>query len=214
MWYEAVWISTLLHRTGKEKRRKINPLHFVHMKKKEWIMNSCQKHIPYQKCSYFGTRAWRPNKKAGKRAHYAHCHLSVAYPSFTCRRQDEKKQSGSSSRNGCCIYFKRVACRKSLPVSIQFKLAGLESYKLSVPSSVTYYEQTYWAAKIFLVQPIPAFFGSSCSSSLSSHVHFSTPSYCHVVFQVWLQLPLVSAAGVLRFTALLQTANRVAPSCT
>lgn len=206
----------LVPQNREEKEKKKNPLHLVHMKKKERIMNSCQKHIPYQKCNYFGTRAWRPNnKKAAKRAHfYAHCHLSVAYPSFTWRRQDEKKQPGSSSRNGCCIHFKRAARRKSLPVSIHCKLAGLESYKLSVPSSVPYYEQTYWAAKIFLVQPIPAFFGSSCSSSLSSHVHFSTPSYCHVVFQVWLQLPLVSAAEVLRFTALLQTANRVAPSCT
>ena len=79
---------------------------------------------------------------------------------------------------------------------------------------MTYYEQTYWAATIFLVQPIPAFFGSSCSSSLSSHVHFSTPSHCHVVFQVWLKLPLVSAAEVLRFTALLQTAHIMAESCT
>lgn len=115
-------------------------------------------------------------KQARLHIFQAHCHLSVAYPNFTCRRQDEKKQSNSSSQNGWCIHFKRSACRNSLPVSIQCKLAGLESYKLSVPSSVTYYEQNYWAAKIFLVQPIPAFFGSSCSSSLSSRALFHSLS--------------------------------------
>lgn len=158
------------NREEKEKKKKSSPS--CKYEEKGVDYEQLSETYPIPEVQLFWHKSMKTQQESREESTFLRCHLSVAYPSFTCRRQDEKKQPGSSSRNGCCIHFKRAACRKSSPVSIQCKLAGLESYKLSVPSSVTYYEQTYWAAKIFLVQPIPAFFGSSCSSSLSSHALF------------------------------------------
>lgn len=158
------------NREEKEKKKKILSILYI-WRKRSGLWTAVRNISHTRSAAILAQEHEDPTRKQG-REHIFTLSSFSCYPSFTCRRQDEKKQPGSSSRNGCCIHFKRAACRKSSPVSIQCKLAGLESYKLSVPSSVTYYEQTYWAAKIFLVQPIPAFFGSSCSSSLSSHALF------------------------------------------
>lgn len=54
-----------------------------------------------------------------------------------------RNSQGAAAGMGVAFTSKELHAGKSLPVSIQSKLAGLESYKLSVPSSVPYYEQTY-----------------------------------------------------------------------